>query len=87
MSETKITNKRVKSLFEELSSFTLETDNTKMINNKGEHIFASVLHLFENIEKEYGQEKANMLLKFFMLAIKNKDYNRFKRQLFKINKE
>ncbi len=80
-------NKRVKSLFEELSSFVNETDTFKSVNSRSEHLFSSVVNVFDAINAVVGEENRDDLLKFFMLAVKHKDYQKFKKRLDKYFKK
>lgn len=77
--------KRTKSLLEELDSISLNRDVPHIVESRGVNIITSAINLIELINKHYNKEKAELLEKKLLSAIKNKDQGRFSKSLKKKN--
>jgi len=73
--------KRTRSLLEELDSISLNRDVPHLIESRGNNIISSAINLIELINKHYSKEKAELLEKKLLSAIKNKDKNRFSKSI------
>ena len=59
-------NKRkYKSLLEDIINYVPNQNITKVIDSKSEHIFSSIINLFDMIREELPEDKVEELLKFF----------------------
>ncbi len=77
--------KRTKSLLEELQAFGDTRDINNIIENRASNIITSAINLIELLEKHYPSEKAELLEKKLLSAIKSKDQSRFTKSLRKKN--
>jgi hypothetical protein len=77
--------KRTKSLLEELQSFGDTRDMNNIIENRASNIITSAINLIELMQKHYSSDKAELLEKKLLSAIKSKDQNRFTKSLRKKN--
>ncbi len=77
--------KRTKSLLEELQSFGDTRDMNNIIENRASNIITSAINLIELMQKHYPSEKAELLEKKLLSAIKSKDQGRFTKSLRKKN--
>jgi hypothetical protein len=75
--------KKTKSLLEELQSFGDTRDINSIIENRASNIIASAINLVELLQKHYPSEKAEMLERKLLSAIKSKDKDRFSKSLRK----
>jgi hypothetical protein len=75
--------KKTKSLLEELQSFGDTRDINSIIENRASNIIASAINLIELLQKHYPSEKAEMLERKLLSAIKSKDKDRFSKSLRK----
>jgi hypothetical protein len=75
--------KKTKSLLEELQSFGDTRDINSIIENRASNVIASAINLIELLEKHYPSEKAELLEKKLLSAIKSKDKDRFSKSLRK----
>ena len=73
--------KRTKSLLEELDAISLNRDVPHLIESRGNNIISSAINLIELINRHYSKEKAELLEKKLLSAIKNKDKNRFSKSV------
>ena len=80
-----IMQKRTKSLLEELQSFGDTRDMNNIIENRASNIITSAINLIELMQKHYSSDKAELLEKKLLSAIKSKDQNRFTKSLRKKN--
>ncbi len=77
--------KRTKSLLEELQAFGDTRDINNIIENRASNIITSAINLIELLEKHYPSDKAELLEKKLLSAIKSKDQARFTKSLRKKN--
>ena len=77
--------KKTKSLLEELQSFGDTRDMNNIIENRASNIITSAINLIELMQKHYSSEKAELLEKKLLSAIKSKDQARFTKSLRKKN--
>jgi hypothetical protein len=77
--------KKTKSLLEELQSFGDTRDMNHIIESRASNIITSAINLIELMQKQYPSEKADLLEKKLLSAIKSKDQDRFAKSLRKKN--
>ena len=77
--------KKTRSLLEELQSFGDTRDINNIIENRASNIITSAINLIELLQKHYPSEKAELLEKKLLSAIKSKDQARFTKSLRKKN--
>jgi hypothetical protein len=75
--------KKTKSLLEELQSFGDTRDINSIIENRASNIITSAINLIELLQKHYPSDKAEMLERKLLSAIKSKDKDRFSKSLRK----
>lgn len=78
--------KQTRSLLEELQSLGNKRDTTHLIESRASNIIASAINLLEMISKHYDSEKAEILERKLLSAIKSRDHNRFSKSLKKADK-
>ena len=71
---------RTRTLFEELNSIE-KKDTPHIIESRANNIINSAIHLLEVIERNYTPEQAAILEKKLLIAIKNRDTEKFSRSL------
>jgi hypothetical protein len=77
--------KKTKSLLEELQSIGEHRDINYVIESRASNIITSAINLIELMQRNYSPEKAELLEKKLLSAIKGKDQNRFAKTLRKKN--
>jgi hypothetical protein len=77
--------KKTKSLLEELQSFGDTRDMNHIIESRASNIITSAINLIELMQKHYPSDKAELLEKKLLSAIKSKDQARFTKSLRKKN--
>lgn len=77
--------RKTRSLLEELQAFGDTRDINNVIENRASNLITSAIHLVELMQKHYSPEKAELLEKKLLSAIKNKDQARFSKTLRKKN--
>jgi len=75
--------KKTRSLLEELEILSKNRDTKHIIENRANSIITSAIHLLEVIERNFTAEQAQILEKKLLVAIKNRDNNKFLRSLRK----
>ena len=80
-----IMQKKTKSLLEELQNLANNRDINHIIESRASNVITSAINLCELLKRHYSSEKAELLEKKLLLAIKNKDENRFSKSLRKKN--
>jgi len=75
--------KKTRSLLEELELVGNNRDINYIIESRANNVIASAINLLELINKHYSNEKAEILEKKLLNAIKNKDNAKFNRSLRK----
>ena len=79
--------KRTKSLLEELESIGSNRDMNHVIENRANNVITSAINLIELINRQYGADKAEILEKKLLSAIKGKDASRFSKSMRKKNED
>lgn len=75
--------KRTKSLLEELESIGSNRDMNHVIENRANNIIVSAINLLELMNRHYEKDKAELLEKKLLSAIKNRDHNKFAKSIKK----
>lgn len=79
--------KNTKSLLEELQSYGEKRDINHVIESRASNIITSAINLIELMQRNYSPEKAELLEKKLLSAIKGKDQARFSKSLRKKNED
>jgi hypothetical protein len=79
--------KKTKSLLEELQSYGETRDMNHIIESRASNIITSAINLIELMQKHYSSEKAELLEKKLISAIKGKDQSRFSKSIRKNNED
>ncbi len=77
--------KKTRSLLEELQSMGNNRDINHVIESRASNIITSAINLIELMQRNFSPEKAELLEKKLLSAIKSKDQNRFSKTLRKKN--
>lgn len=77
--------KKTKSLLEELQSVGENRDINHVIESRASNVIVSAINLIELMSRHYSPEKAELLEKKLLSAIKSKDQARFAKTLRKKN--
>ncbi len=75
--------KQTRSLLQELEALGNNRDYKHVIESRAHNIITSAINLIEMINKHYGPEKALILEKKLLSAIKARDQSRFSKSLRK----
>jgi hypothetical protein len=75
--------RKTRSLLEELEALGNNRDTKHIIESRAHNIITSAINLVELINKHYDSEKAAILEKKLLTAIKNKDSERFTKSIRK----
>lgn len=75
--------RKTRSLLEELEALGQNRDTKHIIESRAHNIITSAINLLEMINKHYDSEKAQVLEKKLLLAIKARDQSRFSKSLKK----
>lgn len=75
--------RKTRSLLEELEAVGNNRDTKHVIESRAHNIITSAINLLEMINKHYDNEKAQILEKKLLLAIKNRDSGRFSKSINK----
>ena len=79
--------KRTRSLLEELESIGSDRDINHVIESRAHNVITSAINLVELINRHYSSEKAELLEKKLLSAIKGKEPLRFAKSLRKKNED
>jgi hypothetical protein len=79
--------KRTKSLLEELQAYGDTRDINNVIESRASNVIASAINLIEFMQKHYSSDKAELLEKKLLSAIKGKDQARFSKAVRKKNED
>lgn len=79
--------KKTRSLLEELQSFGDTRDINHIIESRASNVISSAINLIELMQKHYSSEKAELLEKKLLSAIKGKDQARFSKAVRKKNED
>jgi hypothetical protein len=77
--------KKTKSLLEELQTYGDTRDINHIIESRASNIITSAINLIELMQKNFSPEKAELLEKKLLSAIKSKDQTRFSKSIRKKN--
>lgn len=75
--------RKTRSLLEELEALGNNRDTKHVIESRAHNIITSAINLVELINKHYDSEKAAILEKKLLSAIKNKDSDKFTKSIRK----
>lgn len=75
--------KKTKSLLEELEAVGSNRDMNHVIESRAHNIITSAINLIELMNRHYNKDKAEILEKKLLSAIKSKDQDRFSKSLRK----
>lgn len=75
--------KRTKSLLEELEIIGNNRDINHVIESRANNIISSAINLLELIKRHYDQDKAELLEKKLLSAVRGRDAKRFSKSLRK----
>lgn len=73
--------KTTRTLLEELESIAELRDTSHIIESRANNIINSAIHLLEVIERNYTPEQSAVLEKKLLVAIKNRDTEKFSKSL------
>jgi hypothetical protein len=79
--------KKTRSLLEELEEIGNNRDVKHLIENRATNIITSAINLLELINRNYPKDKAEVLERRLLSAIKNKDKNKFSKSIRKKDEE
>lgn len=79
--------KRTRSLLEELEIIGSNRDMNHVIESRANNIITSAINLIELMNRHYNKDKAELLEKKLLSAIKGKDQARFSKSLRKKNED
>ena len=79
--------RKSRSIIEELNLISVDRDRNHVVENRGEHLIQSVIHLVENIEQYYDADTAKDLTNRIINSIRAKDPQKFNRGIRKVIKE
>ena len=79
--------KKTRSLLEELQSMGEPRDINHVIESRASNIISCAINLIELMQKQYSPEKAELLEKKLLSAIKSKDQARFSKSMRKKNED
>ena len=77
--------KKTRSLLEELQSIGDSRDINHIIESRASNVIASAINLIELMQKHYPAEKAEVLERKLLGAIKGKDQSKFVKSIRKKN--
>ena len=72
---------KTRSLLEELESIAQKGDTVHIVESRANNIINSAIHLLEVIERNFTPEQAAILEKKLLIAIKNRDSEKFSKSL------
>lgn len=75
--------KRTRSLLEELEAIGNNRDLNHIVESRAHNVITSAINLLELINRNYSPEKAEILERKLLNAIKNKDSQRFAKSIKK----
>ncbi len=79
--------KRTRSLLEELESIGNNRDMNHVIENRANNIIVSAINLLELMNRHYDKDKAELLERRLLSAIKNRDHDKFAKSIKKQNNQ
>ena len=75
--------RKTRSLLEELEAIGNNRDTSHVVESRAHNIITSAINLIEMINKHYDSEKAQILERKLLSAIKSKDQTRFSKSIRK----
>lgn len=75
--------KKTKSLLEELESIGTKRDINHVVESRASNIISSTINLMEFIQRHFDKDKAELLEKKLLSAMKSRDPARFSKSLRK----
>lgn len=75
--------KKTRSILEELDALYVERDRRHVIESRATNVISSAIRLLEQIERDYPEEKAEILQRKLINAIKLRDPSKFTRSVRK----
>jgi len=79
--------RKTRSILEELNQISIDRDRDHLVENRGDHVINSAIHLIERIESAYNEATAKDLTNRLVNSIKAKDPSKFSRGIKKVIKE
>jgi hypothetical protein len=79
--------KKTRSLLEELELLSRNRDSKHIIESRANSIITSAIHLLEVIERNFTPTQAEILERKLLVAIKNRDSEKFSKSLRKNSDE
>ena len=79
--------RKTRSIIEELNLISVDRDRNHAVENRGEHLIESVIHLIEKIEDNYDEATSKDLTNRIINSIRAKDSSKFSRGIKKVIKE
>lgn len=79
--------RKTRSLLKELEEIGNNRDTKHIIESRAHNIITSAINLLEMINKNYDSEKAQLLERRLLSAIKNKDQTKFARTIRKSDED
>jgi len=75
--------RKTKSLLEELEAMSDKRDTSHIIESRANNIITSAINLLEMINKHYDADRASILERKLLSAIKSKDQTKFSKSIRK----
>jgi hypothetical protein len=79
--------RKTRSLLEELEALGDKRDLKHVLENRANNVISSAINLIELINKNFDSERAAVLERKLLMAIKHKDNTRFNKSLKRNNDE
>ena len=79
--------RKTRSIIDELNLISVDRDRNHAVENRGEHLIESVIHLIEKIEDNYDEATSKDLTNRIINSIRAKDSSKFSRGIKKVIKE
>jgi len=79
--------RKTRSILEELNQISIDRDRDHIVENRGDHVINSAIHLIARIESAYDEATAKDLTNRLVNSIKAKDPSKFSRGIKKVIKE
>jgi len=79
--------RKTRSILEELNQISIDRDRDHIVENRGDHVINSAIHLIEQIEAYYDEDTAKDLSNRLINSIKGRDPAKFSRGIKKVIKE
>ena len=73
--------KNTRSILEELDALYNERDRKHVLENRASHLIESAIRLLESIDKQYDKDRAEVLQRKLLNAIKMRDPSKFTKSI------